>query len=202
MESFKESLCALILAFSCIAYGCGSEKGSPTSEKKASSNKAQVVEVLPLTHSDGVREPGSAPQVASDPDLMEVIPPRRPGEPGVTLGEIKALRAAQSEQQVDPQLREVIPPRRPGEPGVTMREIKALRAAQSEQQADPQLREVIPPPRPGEPGVTLREIKALRTAQSGQQVDPQLREVIPPPRPGGRGVTVGEINASGGAGQR
>jgi hypothetical protein len=200
MKPFMGSLCALICALSFLAYGCGSEKGSPTSQKKSTSKKPKVVEIMPLTSPEAVKAAKSPwPRPSGDPDQVEVLPPPQPGGRSITLGEINALRVAQSEEKVDPQIREVLPPQQPGKPGVTLGEINALKPTQPGQVDDPQLREVLPPLHPGEPGMTQAEINA---AKMRPQDDPQLREVLPPPQTGEPGVTKGEINALGGTSQR
>ena len=58
----------------------------------------------------------------------EVIPPKNPGEKGVTLREIQAIRSRHKE--TNPLDREVFPPKAPGQRGMTVRELKALEAQQ------------------------------------------------------------------------
>ena len=88
MNSFKISLCILICAFSCMAYGCGSEKGSPTSQKQdksATSDKPQVVEILPTTPSAGPSQaltaPAPSPDSSPPPPGFPTPPPAAAGPP-------------------------------------------------------------------------------------------------------------------------
>ena len=120
---------------------------------------------------------------------LEVIPPDKPGERGVTQRELDAILAR--EKQIDPLDVEVIPPMNPGEKGVTQRELNAMLAR--ENKMDPLDVEVIPPRTPGERGVTQREINAHQNSEP--MIDPQNLEVVPPGNPGERGVTQSELNA-------
>ena len=60
-----------------------------------------------------------------DPLDLEVIPPKNPGERGVTQRELNAMKA--NEPKIAPLDLEVIPPNNPGERGVTQRELNAMR---------------------------------------------------------------------------
>ena len=55
---------------------------------------------------------------------LEVIPPDKPGERGVTQRELDVILAR--EKKIDPLDMEVIPPQNPGERGVTQRELNAI----------------------------------------------------------------------------
>ena len=142
MNPFKVSLCILICAFSCMAYGCGSEKGSPVSQEKerpATSDKPRVVEVLPRPHSDGVIPPRLSLQGQLEPGTTEVIPPEIPGGRGVTQAEVAALGS----EALDPRTLEVIPPEIPGGRGVTQAEVDSLTGPQ--ERVEPLPQELTPP---------------------------------------------------------
>ena len=58
-------------------------------------------------------------------DDIEVIPPDKPGEKGVTERELKATES--NKMKIDPLDIEIIPPDKPGEKGVTEKRIKSHR---------------------------------------------------------------------------
>ena len=124
-----------------------------------------------------------------DPLDIEVIPPQKPGERGITQRELNAMMAQKA--KVDPLDIEVIPPQKPGERGITQRELNAMMAQKTK--VDPLDIEVIPPRNPGEPGVTQRELNAIMAQKA--KTDPLDVEVIPPQKPGERGITQRELNA-------
>jgi len=103
---------------------------------------------------------------------LEVIPPKNPGERGVTQRALNAMRG--SEPKIDPLDLEVIPPKNPGERGVTQRALNAMKA--SEPKIDPLDLEVIQPKNPGERGVTQRALNAMRASEP--KIDPLDLEVI------------------------
>jgi hypothetical protein len=119
---------------------------------------------------------------------LEVIPPDKPGERGITQRELDAILA--SENKVDPLDVEVIPPQNIGERGVTQRELNAILA--SENKDDALDMEVIPPQSPGDRGITQRELDVILASENKD--DALDMEVIPPQNPGERGVTQRELN--------
>jgi hypothetical protein len=192
---FKVGLCTLIFACSCILFGCGSDNNSGVSlsrkdQKPPQKQKPKVVELLVNgSPGQGVTTKSAIPREMGSPNL-EVTPPEKPGESGVTQqAEIEA--AMRASKMIDPQDIEVLPPDKPGERGITRQEIEA--AMRASKMIDPQDIEVLPPDKPGERGITRQEIEAAVTAS--KPIDPQDIEVLPPSRPGGRGVTQREINA-------
>jgi len=164
---------------------------SQQNKKTPDKQKAQVVELLVNNPSGqgATKKPaggGSFPQKEieaairaskqpADPDTIEVIPPRKPGERGLTQKQVDALKPAAT---ADPDAIEVIPPRKPGEHGLTQKQVDALKPAAA---TDPDAIEVIPPRKPGERGLTQRQVDALRPAPAG--IDPQSK-IIPPNKPG------------------
>ena len=113
-------------------------------------------------------------QTKIDPQDIEVIPPEKPGERGITQREIDAIRAMQ--KKIDPGDIEVIPPDKPGERGITQRELDAIIAMQKK--IDPKDIEVIPPENSGESGITQREIDAIRALH--QEANTPDIELVPP----------------------
>jgi hypothetical protein len=107
------------------------------------------------------------PQTQLDPGDIEVAPPEKPGEKGLTLRELDAIIAKQKE--IDPGDIEVIPPEKPGEKGITQRELDAIIAKQKK--IDPGDIEVAPPENPGERGLTQRELDAIIAAQKDKTPD-------------------------------
>jgi len=113
-------------------------------------------------------------QAKIDPQDIEVAPPNKPGERGITQREIDAIRAKQ--EKIDPGDIEVMPPDKPGEKGITQRELDAIIAKQKK--IDPGDIEVIPPENPGERGITQREIDAIRALH--QEANTPDIELAPP----------------------
>jgi hypothetical protein len=88
MNAFKVSLCILICAFSCIAFGCGSEKAPPASQKKdksVTSEKPRVVVIPPDKSSAVPSQPFTAPMPRAEssppPPNMPTQPPPWAGPP-------------------------------------------------------------------------------------------------------------------------
>ena len=114
------------------------------------------------------------------PEDVEVIPPRKPGERGVTQRQLEAMQ--KSQKTIDPLDIEVIPPQKPGERGVTQRQLEAMQKRQVT--IDPLDVEVIPPQKVGERGVTQRQLEEMRKSQ--KTIAPQA---IPAKNPeGGEGT--------------
>jgi hypothetical protein len=59
-----------------------------------------------------------------DPLDIEVLPPNKPGEKGITQREILKMRGEKKE--LNPLDMEILPPKNPGEKGVTQRELQAV----------------------------------------------------------------------------
>jgi hypothetical protein len=204
MKPFNKNLW-LVICIMFMAYGCGSESGSVSAPGKTK----QTSKAVPTTkglHGAGLlhEQPGAparkidlAPHEESDADV--VLPPAKPGDPGITRGEIKAMRARQA-QVVESDADVVLPPARPGDPGITRGEIKAIRARQA-QAVESDADVVLPPVKPGDPGITRGEIKAMRikAAQAKALEDPKSVVVLPAIKPGDKGVTKAEIDARRGA---
>jgi hypothetical protein len=164
-----------------------------THQRESMTGRAAVRETVDMSPSKRVGARRSSQQKPDTVDVdnldhfaTEVLPPGRPGEPGITQGEVDILSEAES----DPGTIEVLPPERPGERGITQAEMDALPSSQP----DPRTIEVLPPERPGERGITQAEMDALPSSQP----DPRTIEVLPPERPGERGITQAEMDALGG----
>ncbi len=74
-----------------------------------------------------------------DPSKIEVIPPSKPGEKGITIKELEKLRAARAQEKVNPDEMEVVPGK-PGEKGMSVGQLRAVQAANP-----PMKKEDIPP---------------------------------------------------------
>ena len=59
---------------------------------------------------------------------VEVIPPQKPGERGVTQRQLEAMK--KSQKTIDPLDIEVVPPQKPGERGVTQRQLDEMQKSQ------------------------------------------------------------------------
>jgi len=176
--------------------GCGSDETQPVSrqDKKPEATeiaKPQVKEVLIKTNRGASSIPAQLLQ-RTDPGKIEVVPPARSGERGLTRAELNAK--AGSTAPIDPASVEVVPPSKPGERGLTRAELKAM--ADSAAPEAPASVEVVPPSKPGERGLTRAELKAM--TDSAAPVDPDSIEVVPPSKPGERGLTRAELNALAG----
>ena len=81
------------------------------------------------------------PKAKIDPLDMEVLPPKNPGQRGITIRELKG---ESNQKQLDPLDvdMEILPPEKPGERGITLRELKR---ESNQKQLDPLDVEVIPP---------------------------------------------------------
>jgi len=104
----------------------------------------------------------STRQKAADPLDIEVIPPQKPGEPGITQRELDEIKKSQT--NIDPLDIEVIPPQKPGKRGVTQRELDEIKKSQTN--IDPLDIEVIPPRKPGERGTTQRQLDEMKKSQA------------------------------------
>lgn len=124
-------------------------------------------------HGISVQELEAAMKAAKPPDpQMEIIPPGKTGERGLTLGQLEAVKSA---QPVEPP-RVVVPPSRTGDPGLTHAQLKDIKRSN---EIDPDSVEVIPPSKPGGRGVTLGEIKRSKA----NQTEPPLNIMTPPAPP-------------------
>jgi|GEM_PF-2094497 len=123
-----------------------------------------------------------------DPLDIEVIPPDRPGDRGITQRELDQILA--KKDKIDPLDIEVVPPNKPGEKGITQRELNELKSKQ--EKPDPLSIEVVPPDESGGKGVTQQEYEAIKASQ--KKVDILDHEVVPPDKPGQKGITQRELN--------
>jgi hypothetical protein len=103
----------------------------------------------------------STRQKAADPLDVEVIPPKKVGERGVTQRQLEEMR--KSQKTIDPLDIEVIPSQTVGERGVTQRQLEAMK--KSQKTIDPLDIEVIPPQKVGERGITQRQLEEMRKSQ-------------------------------------
>ena len=71
----------------------------------------------------------STPQKAIAPDHVEVIPPQKPGERGITQRQLEEMKKRQA--TIDPLDIEVIPPQKPGERGITQRQLEEMKKRQA-----------------------------------------------------------------------
>lgn len=123
-------------------------------------------------------QPSSARAVSKiDPMDIEVIPPTKPGEKGITLRELDGTK--EYREKINPLDVEVIPPKNPGEKGITIRELKEMRTNKNE--INPLDIEVIPPKNPGEKGITVRELQQAQ--ENRKKIDPVVIEMFPPENP-------------------
>lgn len=123
------------------------------------------------------------------PEGPEVLPPDRPGEPGLTAADVAYYRSFTA--PVDPLDLEVVPPSSPGEAGITQAEFDFENEIRPV--LDPSEIEVVPPANPGEPGLTLAEFEFLTAGRPA--VPPSEIEVLPPDEPGGVGLTLEEFHS-------
>jgi hypothetical protein len=70
----------------------------------------------------------STRQKAADPLDVEVIPPQKVGERGITQRQLEEMRKRQ--KTIDPLDIEVVPPQNPGERGITQRQLEEMRKSQ------------------------------------------------------------------------
>lgn len=209
----------LCIAF-CILSGCGRQESTSENETNRSvfsinASKSQVNEegrskiqqhdtqatkrrqhLFDVGHipEDMIPRGGSKTQAELNPIDMEVIPSLRPGEPGITQAEIKALIKSSPSAEIDQGSFEVIPPPGPGEPGITQAKVEAQkRRLATLGEVEPDIDEVLPPPGQGESGITQAEVTARK--ELDDKYHPDFIEVIPPNRSGEPGITEAEINA-------
>jgi len=123
-----------------------------------------------------------------DPLDIEVVPPDRPGDKGITQRELNQILAQR--KKIDPLDLEVVPPDKPGEKAITQRELNELKSKQ--EKPNPLSIEVVPPDEPGGKGVTQQEYEAIRASQ--KKVDILDLEVVPPNKTGQKGITQRELN--------
>jgi hypothetical protein len=58
------------------------------------------------------------------PYEIEVLPPNKPGEKGVTMAEMAATQEQRKDLNINWNEMEVLPPSKPGEPGITLSEVQ------------------------------------------------------------------------------
>jgi hypothetical protein len=119
---------------------------------------------------------------------VEVIPPERSGQRGLTRAELDDRLG----DQPDPRTIEVIPPERSGQRGFTQAQLDDRLG----DEPDPWTIEVIPPERSGQRGLTQAQLGDGLS----DEPDPHTIEVIPPERSGQRGLTREELKAVGQSG--
>ena len=146
-------------------------------EQTASYQRGHLAETADqvVAESDSMA-PGQTDQ-GIDPLDLEIIPPERPGEKGLTEWELLDQRTM---KRVDFLKLEIIPPERSGERGLTEREFMAMR--DRPRRIAPLDSEIVPPERSGERGLTEREFLATQDHRSGR-IDPLDQEILPPERP-------------------
>ncbi len=185
---FKASLCSLVFACSCLVFGCGSDNnsGNPLSRNNQKPQGKQKTQAFKLLIDGSPEQGATAKQImpGGSPNL-EVTPPFKAGEPGITQQEAEA--AIRASEAVDPQTVEIIPPRKPGERGLTQSEVDA--AIKAANQVNSQITEIVPGHKPGERGLTQQEVDDRKPSP----VDDESLEIVPPSKPGERGLTSLEI---------
>ena len=176
----RAGLGVLVCASAGALCGCGSNENPPLSrldKKPAVSAKPQVKEILPEPR-PGATLPLPSSLGRPDANVMEVIPPDRPGGRGMTAAEVKARTPVA--KPLDAELIEVIPPAKPGGRGLTAGEVKARMPAA--EPFNPEIVQVIPPAKPGGQGLTAAEFMAKAGPTS--LVDPKFIPTVPPPLTG------------------
>jgi hypothetical protein len=164
---------AMLLTFSCLLSGCGSDSKT---EKATASDKARKQMPARLVMEEG-KAPGEAGKIKPANKMPElrpteiVVAPDEEVFPGVTRKELEA-RLEESRKKGPPDM-EIFP-------GITRKEVEA-RIEESRKKGPPDM-EIFP-------GMTKKEMEARMSAQRGR--DPRTMEVIP-------GVTREELNAKKG----
>lgn len=110
----------------------------------------------------------NSPKIDRKP--MEIIPPSKPGERGVTQAQVDALKPTSN---IDRGAIELVPPSKPGERGLIQAQLEGMKPAKSAEASDNL--EVIPPGKPGEHGLSQQDfskIKASRKHSGGDSQPP------------------------------
>ena len=119
----------------------------------------------------------------------EVWPPSQPGEPSITIADLKYYRSFWTD--VDPAERGVLPPSSFGGVGLTQADIEFFSAMH--QVPDPADMELFPPESENGVGLTLAEFEAMRLKWPA--LAPSQIELFPPESEDGVGLALAEFEA-------
>jgi hypothetical protein len=166
-----------------LIWGCGSEGNQGPTAKAAPKpgKQGNVVKVKDKSSSalKGLDEHKSL--------LIEVTPPRKPGEMAMTPNQQHTEGPPQ-----DPSKVAMTPPLKPGQSSMTVQEFKEIQDRRKK--FDPNTAEVVPPGKAGGKGVTVAEFERKRAAQVREKVNVDELLAVPG-KPGEKGMTVSEVNA-------
>jgi hypothetical protein len=184
LEIMKSSL-ILMGAVVLFIWGCRAE-GNQGQTGKSGTKAAKEVNVVKIKDKAAPPVKGLLDEPVSK--LIEVTPPTKPGEMGMTANQQRGEGPPK-----DPSKVVMTPPSKAGGSTMTVEQFNEMQTGK--EKFDPNKAEVVPPSKPGEKGVTVAEFERKRASQSREKVNPGELLVVPPGKPGEKGMTVSEVEA-------